>query len=135
MRIWECKIGEVDSADLPKAADGPMQEAVRKAYRELTGREPTFTFTGWGGSLTESERAVVEDREPDPSLFVLPVEPAVRDCPARPGGDPERLMVHSPCGVSRWMHQAERETGTAQCSACGLGSVLTWSQLYWPVVR
>ena len=62
-RTWYCKIGEgylrVDGADRP------MREAVAAAYRELTGEEPDFIFSGWGAELTESERAVVEDRLPD----------------------------------------------------------------------
>lgn len=65
MKIWTCKIGECDDADLPSAADGPMREAVGRAYREITGRVPTFLFSGWGGELTEGERAVVENRLPE----------------------------------------------------------------------
>lgn len=48
MKIWTCKIGECDDADLPSAADGPMREAVGRAYREITGRVPTFLFSGCG---------------------------------------------------------------------------------------
>lgn len=64
MKIWDCKIGEADVSRLPDGADGPMRIAVKKAYEELTGVEPDFIFSGWGGELTEAERAVVEDREP-----------------------------------------------------------------------
>jgi hypothetical protein len=64
VRIWSCKIGETYS--VPHGADLPMRQAVAKAYRELTGEEPDFIFSGWGAELTESERAVVEDRLPDP---------------------------------------------------------------------
>jgi hypothetical protein len=60
--IWVCKIGEAN--ELPKAADGPMRKAVTKAYEELTGNEPDFVFSGWGGELTEYERAAHEDRMP-----------------------------------------------------------------------
>jgi hypothetical protein len=42
-----------------------MRRAVERAYRDITGREPDFIFSGWGAQLTESERAVVEDRLPD----------------------------------------------------------------------
>lgn len=63
-RIWLCKIGEV--ASTPQGADYPMREAVARAFREVTGEEPTFIFSGWGAELTEGERAVVEDRLPDP---------------------------------------------------------------------
>jgi len=69
-KIWTCKIGECDEADLRgpngeyRGADFPMRMAVREAYREITGRDDSFCFSGWGGELTEPERAVVENREP-----------------------------------------------------------------------
>lgn len=61
-KIWSCKIGE--AIPLTKGADLPMREAVARAYEEITGMEPVFIFSGWGAELTESERAVVEDRPP-----------------------------------------------------------------------
>lgn len=63
-KIWECKIGEVDAAKLPKGADLPMREAVAVAFFELTGERCNFIFSGWGAELTEPERAVIENREP-----------------------------------------------------------------------
>lgn len=64
-KIWTCKIGECSSDDIPPGADAPMREAVANAYRAITGgMEPKFMFTGWGGRLDESERAVVENRLP-----------------------------------------------------------------------
>ena len=66
--IWECKIGEV-SGVLPLGADAPMRFAVARAYKEITGHEPLFLFSGWGGELDEGERAVVENREPDPLFY------------------------------------------------------------------
>jgi hypothetical protein len=70
-RIWFCKVGgEADFFE--SGADQPMRRAIAKAFREVTGRDPQFTFSGWGQELTESERAVVEDREPkicDPHLY------------------------------------------------------------------
>lgn len=65
MKTWECKIGEVDPGLLPDGSDLPMRRVVEAEYERLTGREAAFTFSGWGGSLTESERAVVENREPN----------------------------------------------------------------------
>lgn len=56
-KVWECKIGAAEG--LPLAADHPMREAVARAYLELTGKEPNFVFSGWGGSLTEGEQEVV----------------------------------------------------------------------------
>lgn len=64
MNIWTCKIGETD-AELPPGSDSPMRHAVEAAYEALTGQESEFLFSGWGGELTEGERAVVEDRLPE----------------------------------------------------------------------
>ena len=61
--IWFCKIGE-NTGPLPSGADAPMRAAIREAYLRLTGHEPDFIFSGWGGELTEGERAVHENREP-----------------------------------------------------------------------
>ena len=63
-KIWQCKIGG-EVGDLPAGADGPMRRAVQTAFEELTGTSVSFTFSGWGASLTEGERAVHENRAPD----------------------------------------------------------------------
>lgn len=57
-KIWECKIGECDPHDLPRGADAPMREAIRKAYIKIVGKEPAFIFSGWGGDLTDIERDI-----------------------------------------------------------------------------
>ncbi len=62
-KIWECKIGEVDDSKLAIGADLPMREAIKRAYKELTGEEPEFVFSGWGGSLTQTEREVIDERK------------------------------------------------------------------------
>ncbi len=62
-RTWDCKIGEIDEDLLPDGADQPLRDAVAKAYKRLTGRDANFLFSGWGGTLTESERAVVSDSQ------------------------------------------------------------------------
>jgi hypothetical protein len=64
-KVWFCKIGEVDPANVPNGADFPMREAIERTYKRITGEDPTFLFSGWGAELTEIERAVVEDRLPD----------------------------------------------------------------------
>ncbi len=68
--LWTCKVGGPAGAGLPPGADNAMRAAVEKAYREITGQDPEYIFSGWGGAdgLTEQERAVVEDREPDLSI-------------------------------------------------------------------
>jgi len=63
-RIWKCKIGG-EVGDLPAGADGPMRRAVQIAFETLTGVEASFTFSGWGATLTEVERAVHENRDPN----------------------------------------------------------------------
>jgi hypothetical protein len=63
--IWFCKIGQVAREDVPQAGDGPMRDAVERAYKRTTGHDPQFSFSGWSAELTESERAAVEDRLPD----------------------------------------------------------------------
>ena len=62
MKIWDCKIGEIDEAKLPSGSDAPMRNAVRRAYKELTGEEPKFIFSGWGAELTDTERDIVNGR-------------------------------------------------------------------------
>ncbi|MCZ6775239.1 MAG: hypothetical protein O7D34_02140 [Ignavibacteria bacterium] len=59
MKLWSCKIGEVSNKKVPKGADKPMRDAVRKAYKELTGEEPKFIVSGWGAQLTKAERDAV----------------------------------------------------------------------------
>ncbi len=58
-RIWSCKIGEEFPEELPPGSDGPMREAVQRAYREITGVDAEFIFSGWNGALDEVERRVV----------------------------------------------------------------------------
>ncbi len=60
--IWGCKIGT--EKVLPPGSDLPMRKAVEKAFREITGHDPEFVFSGWNMELTEPELAVVEDRLP-----------------------------------------------------------------------
>lgn len=60
-KIWECKIGEVDTERLGHGADLSMRQAVREAYTRLAGQAPNFIFSGWGGALTENERVIVDE--------------------------------------------------------------------------
>ena len=59
MKVWECKIGGCDDSCLPPGSDSPMREAIKIAYKELTGKDCDFIFSGWGSELTEYERAIV----------------------------------------------------------------------------
>ena len=71
MKIWQCKIGEIEELPNMNGPDYPMRRAVAQVYRELTGQEPKFIFSDWGAELSEPERAVVEGR--------LPNKPAMTD--------------------------------------------------------
>lgn len=78
--IWTCKIGG-PGVLLGGGNDLPMRQAIIAAYREVTGREPEFIFSGWGATLTEPERAVVEDRPPVCAACGLPFdERRMGDC-------------------------------------------------------
>ena len=59
-RVWFCKIGYADDDALSNGADLPMRQAVQEAYKRLTGREADFCFSGWGATLDEMEKAVVD---------------------------------------------------------------------------
>lgn len=64
-RIWECKIGEIDDSKLEDGADLPMRLAIQRAYKEITGEDCLFCFSGWGGTLTESEEKYVQKKRSD----------------------------------------------------------------------
>ena len=70
--VWTCKVGYGEH--LPPGADGPMREAVAEAFERLCGGEPDFIFSGWGDVLSEGERAVVDDRAPDPYVVAAECE-------------------------------------------------------------
>lgn len=61
--IWTCKIGG-PAIQFQSGADAPMRQAVQAAFKQVTGNDEVFCFSGWGGELTEPERAVVENRLP-----------------------------------------------------------------------
>lgn len=74
--IWYCKIGGHFTGAV---SDVAMRHAIMEAYVKLTGTRPEFLFSGWGQSLTESERAAVEKRPPkaepaDDALLRLAME-------------------------------------------------------------
>lgn len=60
--VWECKIGLIGVTTLPNGADAPMREAVSKAFREVTGQDRGFLFSGWGGELNPIELAIAENK-------------------------------------------------------------------------
>lgn len=56
---WSCKIGVVGGVEVPPGGDYPMQIAVEKAFKEVTGRDAEATFSGWGSQFTPGELAVI----------------------------------------------------------------------------
>lgn len=61
--VWDCQIGGIDRATLPRGADAPMRKAVEQAFRNLTGKDAEFCFSGWGGKLTRLQLNVVRPDE------------------------------------------------------------------------
>jgi hypothetical protein len=59
--VWLCKVGGSD-IELPDGADFPMRIAILKAYKEVTGKEAEFLFSGWGAKLDKYELAVLRMR-------------------------------------------------------------------------
>lgn len=75
MAVWGCKLGVARRSELPDGADAPMRTAVERAYRELTGQEPDFCFSGWGEVLDEGELdAVVSSMRIDQPAPERPIE-------------------------------------------------------------
>lgn len=60
--VWECQIGSGPANVMPGGWDQPMRDAIREAYRRITGEEPSFIFSGWRARLSEERRdALTED--------------------------------------------------------------------------
>lgn len=62
-RVWECHLVAGKGVEICGPADGPMREAVERAFHELAGVDCEAAFTGWGGALNRIQREIVlEDR-------------------------------------------------------------------------
>lgn len=59
MKIWSCKIGMATDEQVPEGADLPMRDAIKAAYKNITGVEPDFVLSGWDASLTAGEKSVI----------------------------------------------------------------------------
>jgi hypothetical protein len=66
--VWQCTIGVLGDHPLPKGADEPMRLAIQRVFREVTGRESEFIFSGWNAVISPVQLAVIEDRDPEPDL-------------------------------------------------------------------
>jgi len=61
---WTCEIsGPVGFSDLPDGADFPMREAVREAFRQVTGVESDYLSSGWGRAARPADSAEALLRE------------------------------------------------------------------------
>lgn len=63
-QVWSCKIGLLTGESVPPGMDAPLRTAVADAFRKVMGQDAGYCFSGWSAELTESELAVVENREP-----------------------------------------------------------------------
>ena len=58
-KVWECKIVVPVDAELPDGFDSPPRSAAIDAV--IQSGIPVLTcFSGWGGSLTETQEAIVD---------------------------------------------------------------------------
>ncbi len=64
MKIWQCKIGEIELSKIPEIRNSPMRQAVDRAYQQLTGESPKFLFSDWKGQLSANQWQIVEDAKP-----------------------------------------------------------------------
>lgn len=96
--IWYCKIGEA-GVQTARGLDLPMRNAIAAAYKEITGRDNDFIFSGWCASLTESERAAVEDRLPDCDKVTVEITQSRLDALER---DSKFLSALEAMGVDNW---------------------------------
>lgn len=61
--IWECKIGlkKGTIVQMPGGSDSPMRDAVEAMFKQLTGLEADFNFSGWGAELNEIQQEIVDE--------------------------------------------------------------------------
>lgn len=108
-RIWFCKVGGPTDF-FQRAADIPMRNAIAKAFRDVTGLDPEFIFSGWGGELTEGERAVVENRAPSLCEINQPHQYECKRC----GIAPTEGASEPPAGAMDLLRNVIEEGGGAE---------------------
>lgn len=59
-KVWSCKIVVAGDTIIPDGFDWPPRRAALEAI-EAGGIEVLSCFSGWGGTLTETETEVVEE--------------------------------------------------------------------------
>jgi hypothetical protein len=68
VKVWTCKIVLPNDASLSDGADFPPRRAAMEAVTGITDRPIVGCFSGWGGTLTESEAAYLRIEESDHDL-------------------------------------------------------------------
>lgn len=63
-RVWTCKIVVKADAALPDGFDSPPRRAAIDAVANVVGDAYLACFSGWGGTLTSSEREVMVESQP-----------------------------------------------------------------------
>ena len=51
--VWTCAIGPTDRDTLDACADAPMRDAVREAFRRVTGHDADIIESGWDGEFDD----------------------------------------------------------------------------------
>lgn len=64
-QAWTCTLVVPGDAELPNGFDFPPRDAARNAVLQA-GIPVVALFTGWGGTVTEGQLAVIENRDPAP---------------------------------------------------------------------
>ena len=59
-QVWECKIVVSDEAELQNGADYPPRMAAITAVERM-GITVLGCFSGWGGTLTDTQKIVLEE--------------------------------------------------------------------------
>lgn len=68
--VWSCKVvGDSFKSQL-HPMDFPMRNAVTDSFRRATGSSTIEVFSGWGDTISEFGKALIEDRVND-----SPIEP------------------------------------------------------------
>ena len=58
-KVWECKIVVSEDLELPDGFDSPPRLAAIEAV-ERAGFAVIDCFSGWGGTLTDTEKDIVD---------------------------------------------------------------------------
>jgi len=58
-KVWECRVVVRGDVEIPRGFDFPPRRAAIEAI-EAGGIEVLSCFSGWGGTLTETQTEIVE---------------------------------------------------------------------------